>query len=220
VGDVHDDDARYDRLERWARARWPGLGAVPYRWSGQVYEPVDGLAFIGRNPRDANNVYVATGDSGQGMTHGTIAGLLLTDLICGRASPWARIYDPARVRLGAAAEYVKDSLGTAARYAEWLLPGEVPGVDRIPRGEGAVLRRGLQKVAVFKDLQGNLAVCNATCTHLGGVVGWNKTQDVWECPCHGSRFDRFGKALNGPAVHDLSPVEALTGAPKKVREPV
>ncbi len=222
VGDVNDDDARYDRLERWARARWPTVGEVPYRWSGQVYEPVDGLAFIGRNPLDSDNIYVATGDSGQGMTHGTIAGMLLTDLICGRKSPWTRTYDPARVRLGAVAAYAKDNLGTAARYAEWLLPGEVQGVDRIPPGEGAVLRRGLQKVAVYKDLQGNVSACSATCPHLGCVVGWNKSQDIWECPCHGSRFDRFGKVVNGPAVDDLASVEAPAGAPKKKRalEPV
>ena len=65
------------------------MGAVEYRWSGQVMETIDGLGFIGRNPGDAENIYIATGDSGMGMTHGTIAGLLISDLILKRENPWA-----------------------------------------------------------------------------------------------------------------------------------
>jgi glycine/D-amino acid oxidase-like deaminating enzyme/nitrite reductase/ring-hydroxylating ferredoxin subunit len=223
TGDVRDDEARYARLEAWARARWPMVRDVPYRWSGQVYEPVDGLAFIGKNPLDADNVYVATGDSGQGMTHGTIAGMLLTDLICGRKNPWTRLYDPARVRLGSARDYARDTIDTAAHYAEWLTPGEVRSVDAIPPGEGAVLRQGLQKIAAYRAEDGTVSMCSATCTHLGCVVGWNRSESIWECPCHGSRFDRFGKVVNGPATADLA---ALPGAPapapkkKKVLEPV
>ena len=57
-------------------------------------EPVDCLAYIGRNPLDEDNVFIATGDSGMGMTHGTIAGMLLTDLILGRPNPWEKLYDP------------------------------------------------------------------------------------------------------------------------------
>lgn len=221
TGDVSDDEARYARLEAWARARWPAMREVPYRWTGQIYEPVDGLAFIGRNPLDSDNVFVVTGDSGQGMTHGTIAGMLLTDLICGRTNPWEKLYDPARVRIGSATEYARDNLGTAAHYAEWLTPGEVPDLANIPPGEGAVVRRGLQKIAAFKDEDGGVHACNATCTHLGCVVGWNRSERIWECPCHGSRFDRFGKVLNGPASQDLARVETRTRVkvPKKVLEP-
>jgi len=221
TGDVADDEDRYGRLEAWARARWPVMGAVRHRWTGQVYEPVDGLAFIGRNPLDADNIFVVTGDSGQGMTHGTIAGMLITDLVCGRPNPWARLYDPARVRLGAATEYARDNLGTAAHYADWLTPGAVTGVERIAPGEGAVLRRGLQKIAAYKDEEGEVHLCSATCSHLGCVVGWNKSEHIWECPCHGSRFDRYGKVLNGPASSDLARVATPRKgkAPKKVLEP-
>jgi len=96
TGQANDGNERFARLEQWTRERFPQMGEVEYRWSGQVMEPVDGLAFIGRNPLDDDNVYIATGDSGQGMTHGTIAGMLLTDLIVGRPNPWTAVYDPAR----------------------------------------------------------------------------------------------------------------------------
>jgi glycine/D-amino acid oxidase-like deaminating enzyme/nitrite reductase/ring-hydroxylating ferredoxin subunit len=222
TGEVHDDEARYRRLETWARARWPSMREVPFRWSGQVYEPVDGLAYIGPNPADADNVYVATGDSGQGMTHGTIAGILLTDLICGRPNPWSRLYDPSRVSLVSAPTYARENADTAVHYAEWLTPGEVARADGIPRGSGAVLRRGLQKIAAYRDDDGSMYMCNATCTHLGCVVAWNRTEHIWECPCHGSRFDRFGHVVNGPANTDLAPVEgpgAETARPKRQLEP-
>ncbi|MCE9525079.1 MAG: FAD-binding oxidoreductase, partial [Planctomycetales bacterium] len=81
TGQADDAEARYANLESWARLRFPVSLPPRYKWSGQVMETIDGLAFIGRNPLDAKNIYVATGDSGMGMTHGTIAGMLLTELI-------------------------------------------------------------------------------------------------------------------------------------------
>src|SRR5438270_10333875 len=118
------------------RERFPESAAVDYRWSGQVMEPVDGIAFIGRNPLN-KNVYVATGDSGMGMTHGTIAGILLTDLIQGRHNPWADLYDPSRKTLRALPEYTKENLNVAAQYVEWVTGGEVESADQIRSGKAA-----------------------------------------------------------------------------------
>jgi hypothetical protein len=83
------------------------LAYIASRWSGEVMEPVDGIAFIGRNPLDAKNVYVATGDSGNGMTHGTIAGLLISDLILKRKNAWSPLYDPSRITLRALPKFVR-----------------------------------------------------------------------------------------------------------------
>jgi glycine/D-amino acid oxidase-like deaminating enzyme len=105
TGHANDGIERFARLERWTRKRFPQMLEVEYRWSGQVMEPVDKLALIGRNPLDDDNVYIATGDSGQGMTHGAIAGMLLTDLIQDRRNKWKDLYDPARLRLKAVPEF-------------------------------------------------------------------------------------------------------------------
>jgi glycine/D-amino acid oxidase-like deaminating enzyme/nitrite reductase/ring-hydroxylating ferredoxin subunit len=208
----HDDAAaRFRRLEEWARARFTQAGEVEHRWSGQVVEPFDGLAFIGKNPRDADNVYIATGDSGQGMTHGAIAGMLLRDLVLGRASPWTRVYDPARKSPRAAAEYARIQASVAAQYADWLTGGELPGIADVRPGTGAVLRRGLHKIAVYRGHDGRVTVCNATCTHLGGVVRWNSQEQSWDCPVHGSRFAPTGEVLNGPANDPLDRVELPAG---------
>src|SRR5207253_2552018 len=173
TGQAEDHDERSRRLEAWARLRFPRMGQVAYRWSGQVMEPVDGLAFIGPNPGDEPNVYIATGDSGMGMTHGTIAGILLTDLILGRENPWSRLYDPSRKTLRAAGEFARENLNVAAQYADWLTGGDVGSTDDIPPGGGAVLRRGVSKIAVFRDEHGALHERSAVCPHLGCVVAWN-----------------------------------------------
>jgi len=198
-----DTEERFAALDAWMRQHYPAAGALEYRWSGQVMETQDGLGFIGRNPMDADNIYVATGDSGMGMTHGTIAGMLICDLIQGRPNLWESLYDPSRIRAGAAAEFLKENLNVAAQYISWVTPGEVSSVDEITPNTGAVLREGAIKVAVFRDEAGQLHRHSAVCTHLGCIVGWNKAASTWDCPCHGSRFDAHGRVINGPASKAL-----------------
>jgi len=167
----------------------------------------DCLAFIGRNPGDAENVFIATGDSGMGMTHGTIAGVLLTDLIVGRANPWTELYDPARKTLAATKDFAQENLNVAAQYTDLLTPGDVDSVDEIRKGQGCVVRSGLSKVAAYRDEDGTLHTVSAVCTHLGCIVTWNSAEKTWDCPCHGSRFDKLGSVINGPANKDLPPVD-------------
>lgn len=194
---------RYLRLETWARRFFPVAGEVVYRWSGQVMEPEDGLPFIGRNPLDGAPVYIATGDSGMGMTNGTVAGILLADLILERPNPWTTLYDPARKTLGSLGEFLHENLNTGKQYLDLVTPGDVGSVDDILPRTGAILRRGLKKLAVYKDEAGNVHCRSAICPHLGGVVRWNAEAKSWDCPCHGSRFDTEGAVLNGPSPSGL-----------------
>lgn len=198
----------YARLEAWARERFPMIREVRFRWSGEVMETMDGLAFIGPNPLDHANVFIVTGDSGMGMTHGTIAGILLSDLIFGRENPWTTLYDPSRKTLGALGRFVKENLNVARQYGDWLTSGDVHSPAQIKSGEGAVVRHGLTKIAVYRDEQGVCHERSAVCTHLGGIVHWNDAEKTWDCPCHGSRFDRLGGVLNGPANRDLGGVDS------------
>jgi glycine/D-amino acid oxidase-like deaminating enzyme/nitrite reductase/ring-hydroxylating ferredoxin subunit len=205
TGQADDAESRFAKLEEWTAERFPMMEGIEFRWSGQVMEPVDGLAFIGRNPMDKKNVYIATGDSGNGMTHGTIAGVLLTDLVMGRENEWAGIYDPSRKNLNAVVEFAKENANVMAQYTDLATPGEVESADEIERGEGAIIRRGLTKVAVFRDEEGALHERSAICAHLGCVVKWNSFEKSWDCPCHGSRYHRTdGHAVNGPAIRGLA----------------
>ncbi len=208
TGQADDTEARFDRLEKWTRERFPMAVEVRFRWSGQVMEPVDGLAFIGRNPMDAENVYIATGDSGHGMTHGTIAGRLLTDLIRGRVNRWESLYNPSRTVPQATGAYVDENLNMARQYLDWFTAGDAKRKSAVAPGCGVVVRQGLTKVAVYRDEEGRLHECSAVCPHLRAIVRWNDTEKTWDCPAHGSRFDPFGHVLNGPANEDLTPLHA------------
>ena len=193
--------ARFERLLYWTRERFPVAGEVVASWSGQILEPIDGLAFIGLGPGNAN-VYVITGDSGHGLTHGVIGSIVCSDLITGRPNPWAPLYDPSRRTLRAIGAFLKEGANTAAQYAEWLTPGDGNVAD-IPSHSGAIIRRGASKLAVYRDNDGACHERSAICPHLGGIVSWNEAEKTWDCPCHGSRFDAYGRVIAGPAVDDL-----------------
>jgi glycine/D-amino acid oxidase-like deaminating enzyme/nitrite reductase/ring-hydroxylating ferredoxin subunit len=204
VGEHDDGDERFAELYRWTRRRFPMIGKIEFQWSGQIVEPTDGLAYIGRMPLDEPNVLIATGDSGHGMTHGTIAGMLLTDLIQGRRNDWAWLYDPSRLRSLATSDFVSENLNILAHYTDWLTGGEADSESEIGPGEGCIIRRGLLKVAAYRDERGVLHERQAVCTHAGCIPSWNSTEKSWDCPCHGSRFDRYGRVINGPANRDLA----------------
>ena len=207
TGQANDGNERFARLEQWTRERFPEIGEVQFRWSGQVMEPVDGIAFIGRNPLDEDNVYIATGDSGQGMTHGTIAGILLTDMIQGRKNDWEDLYNPSRIRLKSLPEYASENINVAGQYADYVTAGDIKSESELRPGEGAIMRHGVSKVAVHRDESGQVHKLTAICPHLGCVVAWNSTEKTWDCPCHGSRFSAEGRVYQGPANGDLSDVE-------------
>jgi len=211
VGQDTDTDKNFPRLETWARERFPAAGDIVCRWSGQVFEPSDGLAFIGKDPGQ-ERIFILTGFSGNGMTHSGLSAELIADLIGGLNHPFADLYDPKRKPSSASAisSYVQENLNTAAQYADWLGPADVASADQIARGEGAVLRRGLKRVAIYVDEAGSKHELSATCPHLGGVVAWNSAEKSWDCPCHGSRFDCRGKVVTGPASSDLEPLEQST----------
>jgi glycine/D-amino acid oxidase-like deaminating enzyme/nitrite reductase/ring-hydroxylating ferredoxin subunit len=204
TGQEEHPEASFLRLESWARERFPAMGEVELRWSGQVLEPADGLAFIGRHPGE-ENLYLATGDSGHGMTHGTLAGMIISDLVAGRENRWSGLYDPARrpTHPLAAAEYLHENLNVAAQYADWIrrLGHSLPEA-----GAGTVIRDGREPLAVYRDPDGELHVRSAVCTHLGCIVQWNRVEGSWDCPCHGSRFAPDGEVLSGPAISGLRTV--------------
>ncbi len=196
----------YHEIEEWTRRHFPQAGPLAYRWSGEVMEPLDGIAYLGRNP-GSKNVYVITGDSGNGMTHATIGAMIASDLILENENPWAKVYDPSRKPYKEAMHFIKEQANVAKQYTDWVSSGDDVDVAALPSGQGALVRSGLKKIAVYRDELGALHCHSAKCTHLGCVVQWNSTEKTWDCPCHGSRFSAYGSVLHGPAVSNLAPIE-------------
>jgi Rieske Fe-S protein len=208
----NDIEKRYSQLESWAKDRFPIEGIV-YQWSGQVMEPKDSIAFIGHNPGDnRNNIYIATGDSGNGITHGTIAGILLTDLILGKSNPWTTLYDPAREPRKEPSTNAGGGVGQTQHGEENSTDQgkqendkkssskseeEISSLENLKERQGIVLEE--KKIAAYKDHKGQLHTYSAVCTHLGCIVTWNNSEKSFDCPCHGSRFSLTGNVINGPA---------------------
>jgi glycine/D-amino acid oxidase-like deaminating enzyme/nitrite reductase/ring-hydroxylating ferredoxin subunit len=203
TGQEADALDRFEALLDFARRRFP-VTSVAYRWSAQVVEPVDGLPFIGRD-LCSPHVYVATGYSGTGMTLGTLAGMLDSELILGRESPWKDLYDANRIKpVASIVDFVKENLSFPVHLVADRLKGpDVASLARVAKGEGKIVEVAGEKTAVFRDEHGLLHAVSPVCTHMRCLVGWNDAEKSWDCPCHGSRFDTDGKVLDGPAAQPL-----------------
>ena len=207
-GEANDMGERLGRLAEWTRRRYPMFGEVEYSWSGQVLEPIDFMPFSGRNPGN-RNIYVHTGDSGQGITNGVAASLVIAALIEGENLPFAHILRPDRKTLSttAAEEFVRGQAGVVKNLTEHLRPGEIASEEELAPGEGGIMRSGLSKIAVYRAADGQIIRRSAVCTHVGCIVHWNSFEKCWDCPCHGSQFAPDGEVLNGPAVSPLAGVD-------------
>jgi glycine/D-amino acid oxidase-like deaminating enzyme/nitrite reductase/ring-hydroxylating ferredoxin subunit len=205
TGQQDDTEACYRRLEERLRALVPGI-ALMHRWSGQVIETPDGLPYIGRS---AEHQYSASGYSGNGLTFGTLAGLMISDAILERSNPWAELFDPGRKALTRGLwDYVKENVD----YPYYMIRDRFAGADAkslraVKRGQGKVIERNGAQVAAYRDTDGTVALRSAICTHMGCAVGWNTAERTWDCPCHGSRFKPTGAVISGPAETPLPEAE-------------
>ena len=200
TGQASDTAACFDRLEQ-ALAAIAGAVEVRRRWSGQVIETADGLPFIGET---APHQFAGTGYAGNGMTFGTLAGMMVADRIVGRANPWSALFDPSRKTLGGLWDYIKENKD----YPYYLVRDRFAGTEgkslrSVPRGSGKVLDLNGQAVAVYRDERGVVTKRSAVCTHMGCHVDWNGAERTWDCPCHGSRFKTGGAVIAGPAESPL-----------------
>jgi len=204
VGQDDDTEQRYAALERWARERFD-VASFDYRWSAQDYRTVDGLPYVGRSTPGSERVFIATGYGKWGMTNGTVAAMILAELVQDREHPWAKTFDSTRVALRQSApKFVSTNLDVAKHFVgDRVASVGAPRVEDLPVGAGGIVERNGETVAAFRAEDGSVRAVSATCTHLACRVAFNTAERTWDCPCHGSRFDIDGRVLEGPAVEDL-----------------
>ncbi len=208
VGDEHkpgedlDTEKHYRNLEGWARERF-GVEDFENRWSTQDYFSADLLPYAGRIGVGSEHVYVATAFRAWGMTNGTAAAMLLSDLIAGKDNPWARLYDSTRAAPLTKKSLYEEGVSEATHFAKDRLKGVGRGVADVAPGEGKVVGRPGNQTAVYRDPGGEVHAVSARCSHLGCIVSWNPAESSWDCPCHGSRFSVDGEVIHGPAVRNL-----------------
>jgi glycine/D-amino acid oxidase-like deaminating enzyme/nitrite reductase/ring-hydroxylating ferredoxin subunit len=205
TGQQDDTAACYGRLEKRLTEIVPKI-EITHRWSGQVIETPDGLPYIGQS---AEHQYSATGYAGNGLTFGTLAGIMISDAILRRSNPWAELFDPSRKALTRGLwDYLKEN----ADYPYYLIRDRFAGAEAhslraVKRGHGNILERKGVGVAAYRDRSGAVTLRSSVCTHMGCEVGWNTAERTWDCPCHGSRFKPTGEVISGPAEAPLSELE-------------
>ncbi|RYF82618.1 MAG: FAD-dependent oxidoreductase [Chitinophagaceae bacterium] len=182
---------------------------ITHHWSSQYFEPSDGLAYIGHLPGNPENVYVATGYSGNGITYSHIAAITLTDLITKGKSEFADLFAPGRVKpVAGFASFVQENADVVKEFvAKRINVEKIDGLSELAHGEAKVVKYEGETVAVYKDENGGIHALNPVCTHAKCIVDWNRAEKTWDCPCHGARYDINGEVLTGPARRSLEKVE-------------
>jgi len=205
TGQTGKTGGKFGELERKLREFFP-KAKVDRRWSGQVIESHDGLPLIGET---SEGQFVATGFSGNGITFGTLAAMMIRDAVMGRKNPWRELFSPQRKQIrGGIWNYLSENL----EYPYYMVKDRIAASEgkslrSLKRGQGKVLKLNGKRVAAYRDSAGKATVLSAACTHLGCIVHWNDAESSWDCPCHGSRFGCTGKVLAGPAETPLLRIE-------------
>lgn len=211
VGQAEDNAGRIRNLENFAKANF-SINEVVYRWGGQHYRPADLLPYIGPKSKSSRE-YIATGFSTDGLVYGTLSAMIISDLMTGKENEWAELYKASRTQAAkAAGKFIKENLNVAKQYLR-----DLPFVfsdndfDDVAPGEGKIVEKDGSKLAVNRSDEGELTYVSAVCTHMECIVNWNNAEQTWDCPCHGSRFDKDGSVLEGPAFHGLRKIELKEG---------
>lgn len=206
----HNDNTEhvFTELEAYVR-KFYNIKSVVYKWSAQYYEPTDGLPYIGHLPGAAENIFVATGYSGNGMIMGTLAGRIIRDLITIGNSPYASLLSPSRVKpVAGFKNFIKENVDVIKHFvADRLSVESMWEFSELSKEEGKIVKYQEEKIAIYKDEYGALKALHPVCPHAGCIVQWNSVEKSWDCPCHGARYDIDGKLLNGPAAKGLRQID-------------
>jgi glycine/D-amino acid oxidase-like deaminating enzyme/nitrite reductase/ring-hydroxylating ferredoxin subunit len=203
-GHAEDAEKAMDDLVQLVSSRF-GLSSIAHRWTNQDYAPMDGLPMVGRASSGTEHLFVATGFNAWGISNGTVAGMILADLIRREPNPWADVFDATRFKLlKGAPEFVGKNVQVAKELVGGYVKRPQATLAAIAAGDGAVLELDGERVAAHRDDEGRLHAISAVCTHMKCMVGWNPVERSWDCACHGSRFDVDGQVIHGPAVSPLT----------------
>ncbi len=201
-------EAPFRKLESYVR-QFYDVKEVAFKWSSQYFEPADGLAYIGHLPGNGDNIWVATGFGGNGMTYSHIAAVTLSDIIIKGDSKYRKLFDPNRVKpVAGFTNFIKESVDVVKEFVSGKFSAEkIKEFTDIAVGEAKVVQYDGEKIAMYKDEQHNLHAVNPTCTHIHCTVAWNTAEKSWDCPCHGARYNCDGEVLTGPATKNLAVID-------------
>ncbi|TKK64328.1 FAD-dependent oxidoreductase [Ilyomonas limi] len=208
TGHVENTEACFLKLEAYVR-KYFNVKEMAFKWSSQYYEPADGLPYIGHMPgSQKGNIYAATGFSGNGMTWSHVAALVLCDMLTGVPSPYEELFSPGRIKpVAGFTAFVKENVDVAKEFVKgFFTRDKIESLSDLAHGEGKVANYEGEKIALYKDENGQLHAVSPVCRHLKCHVAWNIAEQSWDCPCHGARYNYNGKVITGPASTNLEQI--------------
>ncbi|MEY8752530.1 FAD-dependent oxidoreductase [Alkalicoccobacillus gibsonii] len=204
AGQGGDTRSYYEALESYAKAHFDSFD-LTYEWSAQDLQTLDKVPYIGRLSPVHTDLFVATGYRKWGMTGGTNAAIILANVIAHGSDKYEDIFLPSRIHADPSIRhFLKENLNVAAELIKGKVSPDEQSIESLRNGEGAAVHYDGQKAGACRTSAGELYIVDTTCTHMGCEVGWNKADQTWDCPCHGSRFSYSGDVIEGPAKKPLT----------------
>ncbi|MBM7552571.1 FAD-dependent oxidoreductase [Thalassobacillus pellis] len=193
----------YEKLKEFAEKNF-SVKDIPYRWSSQDISTLDRIPYIGPITRNNPNIYVATGFAKWGMSNGTVAGKVISDLITGNGSPYEKLFSPSRFNASQDVKnFTKENMDVAKELFKGKLHRKETDMENLQPNEGGIVNYRGKKLGAYKASNGGVSLVDTTCTHMGCDLQWNTAECSWDCPCHGSRFTPSGEVIEGPATKPL-----------------
>ncbi|WP_059104212.1 FAD-dependent oxidoreductase [Shouchella shacheensis] len=203
AGQGMDARKHYDALHQFADTTFSNF-KTEQEWTAQDLITLDDIPYVGQLSSMQSHVYVATGYRKWGMTGGTMAAQLLTDLIVDGNSLYSDLFKPMRFHTDPSIRhFLNENMNVAKHLISGKLEHVAEQVDELSPGQGTVIKHNGKRAGAFRDDSGDLHLVDTTCTHMGCEVNWNHGDSTWDCPCHGSRFSYKGEVIEGPAKKPL-----------------
>ena len=174
-----------------------------FKWTNIDVMTNDFMPIIGRISDTEKNVFIATGYNTWGMTNGTIAGKIISNLVLGRKSKYANLFSLKRnITIKKVINFAKNTLlGSVKSYGYTLIrknPSWYKNKAYITNVDG-------KRLGIYIDDKNDKHITLNKCPHLKCHLIFNEVDKTWDCPCHSSRFDIDGNIIKGPSVHDIRP---------------
>jgi len=208
VGENHDTGRGYEDMSLHHQHliqfadQIAGVDEVLAKWSAQDYDTPDELPYIGRIS-DHSNIYVASGFRKWGLSNGTLAGMMISDLIASGNCRYESLYS--RTREDIFSSFGKAFVGAVNPVLE-LIKSKLEGTESVKDlhpGEGRVINFKGEKAGIYRGDRDDVIIIDITCTHMGTELNFNTAEQTWDCPAHGGRYSIEGKLLEGPPKDSL-----------------
>ena len=174
---------------------------IKYYWFNYDVMTPDSMPIIGYYEKDNKNLLIGTGYNTWGMTNGTLAGKILSDLIKEKENKFSNMFSPTRkLNVMKTINLTGFNLKNGITY---ILSKTKNNYDFYPKNVKIEMRNG-KKCGIYIDESGKEHIVSNICPHMKCGLVFNPVDKTWDCPCHGSRFDIDGKAIKGPSVFDIS----------------